>query len=135
MDNTTQQTSNQTTTTQSTDTKPNSEHINRGNSADPKSMKNKSSSNRGPRQKSQKRKIEDPQDPMNKKFTRKWDGQTRRDKNVDTRSEVVEDGEKEERRPKKKVACFIGYSGEGYHGMQLYGIVFVGEAYGVVILL
>ena len=123
MDNTPQQTSDQTATAQSTDTKPSSENINRGNFADPKSMKNKNSSNRGHRQKSQKRKIEDPQDPMNKKFTRKWDGQTRRDKNVDTRSDVVEDGEKEERRPKKKVACFIGYSGEGYHGMQLYWII------------
>lgn len=25
----------------------------------------------------------------------------------------------EERRPKKKVAVLIGYSGTGYHGMQL----------------
>lgn len=27
---------------------------------------------------------------------------------------------KEERRPKKKAALLIGYSGSGYHGMQLY---------------
>jgi len=61
---------------------------------------------------------------MKKRLTRNrgWDGVTRRDKNVDTRVQDVPQGEesseKEERRPKKKVACFIGYSGEGYHGMQ-----------------
>ena len=82
-------------------------------------VKSESNSNRG--RKSQKRKIETNDDAMNKKFTRKWDGKTRREKNVDTRTgEEAEEGEKEERRPKKKVACFIGYSGEGYHGMQLY---------------
>ena len=29
------------------------------------------------------------------------------------------DDEKEERKPKRKVACLIGYCGTGYHGMQL----------------
>jgi len=92
---------------------------NRGNSTN-NPITNQNNSNRG--RKSQKRKDESTDDNMNKKFTRnrKWDGKTRRDKNVDTRpAEEVEEGEKEERRPKKKVACFIGYSGEGYHGMQL----------------
>ena len=57
---------------------------------------------------------------MKKKTTRgAWDGSTRRERNVDTRDHGAEEGgEKEERRPKKKVACFVGYSGEGYHGMQ-----------------
>lgn len=32
----------------------------------------------------------------------------------------AEDIAAEERRPKKKVAVMIGYSGTGYHGMQLY---------------
>ena len=30
----------------------------------------------------------------------------------------------EERRPKKKAAVLIGYSGTGYHGMQLYVAIF-----------
>jgi hypothetical protein len=51
------------------------------------------------------------------KFSRNWEASTRRDRNVDTQPLEGEE-EKEERRPKKKVACFIGYSGEGYHGMQ-----------------
>jgi tRNA pseudouridine38-40 synthase len=51
---------------------------------------------------------------------RGWGGTRSRERNVDTRADVGEDAEREERRPKKKVACFIGYSGEGYHGMQLY---------------
>jgi hypothetical protein len=57
---------------------------------------------------------------MKKKQTRGgWDGSTRRERNVDSRgAEEGEEGDKEERRPKKKVACFVGYSGEGYHGMQ-----------------
>jgi len=56
---------------------------------------------------------------MKKKQTRgAWDGSTRRERNVDSRAEEGDEGEKEERRPKKKVACFVGYSGEGYHGMQ-----------------
>lgn len=33
--------------------------------------------------------------------------------------ESREEGEKEERRPKKKVAVLIGYCGTGYRGMQL----------------
>ena len=33
-----------------------------------------------------------------------------------------EDGEKEERLPKKKVALLIGFNGTGYQGMQLYVI-------------
>ena len=100
------------------DGKTNNEKYNRGNSMD-YPVKSESNSNRG--RKSQKRKNETNDDAMNKKFTRKWDGKTRREKNVDTRTgEEAEEGEKEERRPKKKVACFIGYSGEGYHGMQLY---------------
>ena len=50
---------------------------------------------------------------------RGWGGARSRDRNVDSRPEdEVGGAEKEERRPKKKVACFIGYSGEGYHGMQ-----------------
>lgn len=32
-----------------------------------------------------------------------------------------EDIENEQRRPKKKAAVMIGYSGTGYHGMQMYG--------------
>jgi hypothetical protein len=75
--------------------------------------------------KSHKRKPEDgspgKKKDMNKRLSRNrvWDGTTRRDRNVDTRMQDVKDeSEKEERRPKKKVACFIGYSGEGYHGMQ-----------------
>jgi tRNA pseudouridine38-40 synthase len=32
----------------------------------------------------------------------------------------AEDIAAEERRPKKKVAVMIGYSGTGYHGMQLF---------------
>ena len=56
---------------------------------------------------------------MNKKTTRaRWDGTTRRERNIDSREQGGEEFEKEERRPKKKVACFVGYSGEGYHGMQ-----------------
>lgn len=31
-----------------------------------------------------------------------------------------EEVENESRRPKKKVAVLLGYSGTGYHGMQLY---------------
>lgn len=34
-----------------------------------------------------------------------------------------EEIENEERRPKKKVAVMIGYSGTGYYGMQLYAKV------------
>lgn len=34
-----------------------------------------------------------------------------------------EDIENEQRRPKKKVAVLLGYSGTGYKGMQLYGQV------------
>lgn len=34
-----------------------------------------------------------------------------------------EDIENEQRRPKKKAAVLLGYSGTGYHGMQLYGIL------------
>jgi tRNA pseudouridine38-40 synthase len=52
---------------------------------------------------------------------RGWGGARSRDRNVDSRpegDEAIARVEKEERRPKKKVACFIGYSGEGYHGMQ-----------------
>ena len=32
-----------------------------------------------------------------------------------------EEIENEQRRPKKKAAVMIGYSGTGYHGMQMYG--------------
>lgn len=39
----------------------------------------------------------------------------------------AEDIAAEERRPKKKVAVMIGYSGTGYHGMQLY-VPFRGNA-------
>lgn len=49
---------------------------------------------------------------------RAWGGTRSRERNVDTQSEMAEGAEREERRPKKKVVCFIGYSGEGYHGMQ-----------------
>jgi tRNA pseudouridine38-40 synthase len=91
---------------------------NRGTSSDNPSMKNQVGSNRG-RQQPQKRRYE--QDSTaggkKKKMGRNWEGATRRERNVDTRA-PEEEGEKEERRPKKKVACFIGYSGEGYHGMQ-----------------
>lgn len=34
-----------------------------------------------------------------------------------------EDIENEQRRPKKKAAVMIGYSGTGYHGMQMYGFL------------
>jgi hypothetical protein len=72
------------------------------------------------RQQPQKRKISHTASGNKKgKLSRNWEASTRRDRNVDTRPvEGQEEGEKEERRPKKKVACFIGYSGEGYHGMQ-----------------
>jgi hypothetical protein len=74
-------------------------------------------SNRG-REKPEKRKNEhELSNRMKKRLNRKWDGVSRREKNIDTRPEAIDD-EKEERRPKKKVACFIGYSGEGYYGMQ-----------------
>ena len=32
----------------------------------------------------------------------------------------AEDIENEQRRPKKKTAVLLGYSGTGYHGMQMY---------------
>lgn len=35
-----------------------------------------------------------------------------------------EEIENEQRRPKKKAAVMIGYSGTGYHGMQMYGYLF-----------
>lgn len=34
-----------------------------------------------------------------------------------------EEIENEERRPKKKCAVLLGYSGTGYHGMQLYVVI------------
>lgn len=34
-----------------------------------------------------------------------------------------EEIENEERRPKKKCAVLLGYSGTGYHGMQLYVVL------------
>ena len=74
-------------------------------------------SNRGhSQQPPHKRKSEQELSRRSKKnFSRKWNGPTRRERNVDSRPDPED---KEERRPKKKVACFIGYSGEGYHGMQ-----------------
>jgi tRNA pseudouridine38-40 synthase len=82
-------------------------------------MKSEHGSNRG-RTQSQKRKndYESNNNSRKKKFGRNWDAVRRREKNVDSRPELEEGVEKEERKPKKKVACFIGYSGEGYHGMQ-----------------
>jgi tRNA pseudouridine38-40 synthase len=82
-------------------------------------MKSEHNSNRG-RPQSQKRKNDYDSSNSNrkKKLGRNWDSVRRRERNVDSRPELEEGAEKEERRPKKKVACFIGYSGEGYHGMQ-----------------
>ena len=82
-------------------------------------VKSEHYSNRG-RTQSQKRKNEYDSNNNNarKKLGRNWDALRRRERNVDSRPELEEGAEKEERRPKKKVACFIGYSGEGYHGMQ-----------------
>jgi tRNA pseudouridine38-40 synthase len=90
------------------------EYANRGNEP---SMTTENSSNRGPSQ-APKRKNERNYE-KSRKSSRNWGGARRRERNVDSRPET-EDGEieKEERKPKKKVACFIGYSGEGYHGMQ-----------------
>jgi tRNA pseudouridine38-40 synthase len=68
-----------------------------------------------------------------KQSGRQWGGQTRRERNIDSRPEA-EEVEKEERRPKKKVACFIGYSGEGYHGMQLYATLQTQLIYLVILL-
>jgi len=94
------------------------EQSSRGTSNNRNPMKSEHGSNRG-RTQPQKRKNEtDSNLHKKKKFGRNWDGPTRRERNVDSRPELQENGEKEERRPKKKVACFIGYSGEGYHGMQ-----------------
>ena len=110
-------------TSTTAETKSNGKHdinveYNRGNSNNRNPMKSEHGSNRG-RTQPQKRKNERNTKPQKKqKFGRNWDGLTRRERNVDTRPELEENGEKEERRPKKKVACFIGYSGEGYHGMQ-----------------
>lgn len=36
-----------------------------------------------------------------------------------------EEIENEQRRPKKKAAVMLGYSGTGYHGMQLCGVYIV----------
>jgi hypothetical protein len=94
------------------------EQSSRGTSNNRNPMKSEHGLNRGPAQ-PQKRKNETYSNVhKKKKFGRNWDGPTRRERNVDSRPELQENGEKEERRPKKKVACFIGYSGEGYHGMQ-----------------
>ena len=75
----------------------------------------------GGRTQAQKRKNEHDSNNNNnrkKRFGRNWDALRKRERNVDSRPELEDGAEKEERRPKKKVACFIGYSGEGYHGMQ-----------------
>jgi hypothetical protein len=90
----------------------------RGNSNQRHPMKSEQGSNRGLPQPHKRKNEHNSGTQKKQKFGRNWDGPTRRERNVDTRSEAQEDGEREERRPKKKVACFIGYSGEGYHGMQ-----------------
>src|SRR5271170_6008215 len=87
----------------------------RGNPHKPHSLL-EDSSNRGHSQPHKRKNEQELSRRSKMNFSRKWNGPTRRDRNVDTRAE--ENQEKEERRPKKKVACFIGYSGEGYHGMQ-----------------
>lgn len=91
--------------------------VGRGNPRNVERINPKDRSNQD-REKPEKRKSEhETSNRMKKRLNRKWDGVSRREKNVDTRPETI-GGEKEERRPKKKVACFIGYSGEGYYGMQ-----------------
>ncbi len=37
----------------------------------------------------------------------------------ESHSQTPDQGEPEARRPKRKVAVMIGYSGTGYHGMQV----------------
>jgi hypothetical protein len=74
-------------------------------------------SNKGRPQPQKRKNSQNPSGNKKGKLSRSWEASTRRDRNVDTRP-VEGEAEKEERRPKKKVACFIGYSGEGYHGMQ-----------------
>jgi len=78
-------------------------------------------SNKGSQQQSPKRKHEHEQEGKKKRRQqgRQWGGARRRERNFDTRVELAEGSEREERRPKKKVACFVGYMGDGYHGMQL----------------
>lgn len=49
---------------------------------------------------------------------KKFRAEERRDTSAFTPRDIP-DGEKEARRPKRKVACLIGYSGLGYSGMQL----------------
>ena len=67
---------------------------------------------------------EQPSNRTNKRnkgrFNRNREDQSSKwERNVDSRPTTeLEEGEQQERKPKKKVACFIGYSGEGYHGMQ-----------------
>lgn len=52
-----------------------------------------------------------------------WDDVSRRTWQETKRSKVNNDASdsvvKEDRKPKRKVACLIGYCGTGYHGMQL----------------
>jgi len=78
-------------------------------------------SNKGSQQQGPKRKNEHEREGKKKRRQqgRQWGGVRSRERNIDTPVELAEGSEREERRPKKKVACFIGYSGEGYHGMQL----------------
>ncbi|KAK9465069.1 pseudouridine synthase [Lipomyces arxii] len=49
----------------------------------------------------------------------KHEYQNKRPARTEKREDAQSEGEKEERRPKKKVACMIGYCGTGYHGMQI----------------
>jgi hypothetical protein len=91
--------------------------VSRGNPNNTETINPENRSNRGDKKPEKRKSEQDMSNRMKKRLNRKWDGVSRRDKNIDTRPETT-DGEKEERRPKKKVACFIGYSGEGYYGMQ-----------------
>ena len=92
----------------------NGDELSRGNPNKQQTVKSRQGSIRA---KSQKRKSEEQSNNKRNKG-RKWEGPRGRERNVDTRPQLGEGGEREERRPKKKVACFIGYSGHGYHGMQ-----------------
>ena len=108
------------------------------NNADSKASANIADSGSARRGHSQPVKRKNQKDSRNgakrpKQSGRQWGGQTRRERNIDSRPEA-EEVEKEERRPKKKVACFIGYSGEGYHGMQLYATLHTQLIYLAILL-
>lgn len=62
-------------------------------------------------------------DSKPKKRGNNWDDVSRRAWQESKKLKTSNDGSdlepKEDRKPKRKVACLIGYCGTGYHGMQL----------------